>query len=118
LNITLDETLVMVNVTDVNDNEPQFKIDTTYGLVYVVRPDTLVGQQIGIVQVGARRVYTMTTRHVQAEDKDLSTTSPLRYTIVDNARDDSSKFRIDANTGALITQVKRQQCRLFRKIFE
>lgn len=91
-----DEAIVVVNVTDVNDNAPQFRAGT-FGLTFIVRPNTLTGQQIAMI-----KVFYLFRLLLQLQADDLDASSWIRYSLVPTTGDDADLFRIEPEMGALI----------------
>lgn len=88
IQVNWDETILVVNVTDVNDNAPYFPEGRDFTGILTIAPDAKSGQTIG---------------SVKAIDPDV--TSVLQYSIVANPNDDSDKFSINSQNG-LITATR------------
>ncbi|XP_076325266.1 cadherin-89D-like [Tachypleus tridentatus] len=83
--LAYDETLVLVSVGDENDNSPVFQ-NGIHPIVAVVPLEAVYGFEIA---------------QVKASDVDKGYNAAIRYQIIQEDRDSSSKFHIDPLTGVI-----------------
>lgn len=85
IQIGWDETILVVNVTDMNDNPPYFPQGRDFNGILISAADTKSGQTISVIKA-----------------MDPDSTSVLTYSIIANPNDDSDKFSINPQTGMII----------------